>query len=55
MATKDKSIHTIEKFDGKYFGFWRMQIEDYLYGKKMHQLLLLNEKPTIMTKEIGSS
>jgi hypothetical protein len=24
----------IEKFDGTYFGYWKMQIEDYLYGKK---------------------
>ena len=34
----------IEKFDGTNFGYWRMQLEDYLYGKKMH-LPLLGEKP----------
>ena len=37
----------IEKFDGTDFGYWRMQIEDYLYGKKLH-LPLLGEKPESM-------
>lgn len=27
------------KFINKDFGFWRMQIDDYLYQKKVHQLL----------------
>ena len=40
----------IEKFDGTDFGFWRTQIEDYLYGKKLH-LPLLGEKPTTMKDE----
>ena len=26
----------IEKFDGTDFAYWRMQIEDYLYGRKLH-------------------
>ena len=39
-----------EKFDGTDFGFWRMQIEDYLYGKKLH-LPLLGEKPATMKDE----
>ena len=26
----------IEKFDEIDFGYWRMQIEDYLYKKKLH-------------------
>ena len=30
----------IEKFDGTDFVYWRMQIEDYLYGKKLHLSLL---------------
>ena len=38
----------IEKFDGTDFGYWRMQIEDYLYRKKLH-LLLLGEKPKDMS------
>ncbi|PHT33644.1 hypothetical protein CQW23_25444 [Capsicum baccatum] len=29
----------IEKFDGSNFGFWKMQIEDYLYQKDLHKLL----------------
>ena len=39
-----------EKFDGTDFGFWRMQIEDYLYGKKLH-LPLLGEKPATIKDE----
>ena len=38
----------IEKFDGTNFGNWRMQIEDYLYGKKLH-LPLFSEKPKSMS------
>ena len=34
----------IEKFDGTDFEYWRMQIKDYLYGKKLH-LPLLGKKP----------
>lgn len=26
----------IDRFDGKNFGFWKMQIEDYLYQIKLH-------------------
>ena len=33
----------IKKFDEIDFGYWRMQLEDYLYGKKLH-LPLLGEK-----------
>ena len=33
----------IEKFDGKDFGFWKMQIKDYLYQKKLHEPLLGNK------------
>ncbi len=40
----------VEKFDGKDFAFWKMQIEDYLYMKKLH-LPLQEEKPASMTKE----
>ena len=29
----------IEKFDCKDCGFWKMQIEDYLYQKKLHEPL----------------
>lgn len=29
----------VERFDGTDFGFWKMQIEDYLYDKDLHQPL----------------
>uniref|UniRef100_A0A803MU96 CCHC-type domain-containing protein n=1 Tax=Chenopodium quinoa TaxID=63459 RepID=A0A803MU96_CHEQI len=35
----DKGEVKHEKFDGKDFGFWKMQIEDYLYQKKLYQPL----------------
>ena len=37
----------IKKFDGTEFAYWRMQIEDYLYGRKLH-LPFLGTKPEIM-------
>ncbi|CAM8956737.1 unnamed protein product [Rhodiola kirilowii] len=39
----------VEKFDGSDFGFWKMQIEVYLYGKDLHQPL--DEKPKDMKDE----
>ena len=50
MAKEAGKSSGIEKFDGTDFGFWRMQIEDYLYGKKLH-LPLLGEKPEAMKDE----
>ena len=40
MIGKDGKTSRIEKFDGTNFGYWKMQIEDYLYGKKLHLPLL---------------
>ncbi|RVW12059.1 Retrovirus-related Pol polyprotein from transposon TNT 1-94 [Vitis vinifera] len=40
----------IEKFNGTDFAYWRMQIEDYLYGRKLH-LPLLGTKPESMKVE----
>nr|GFA49522.1 retrovirus-related Pol polyprotein from transposon TNT 1-94 [Tanacetum cinerariifolium] len=40
----------ISKFDGHDFRFWKMQIEDYLYQKKLHQPLA-EAKPTGMKAE----
>ena len=40
----------IEKFNSVDFGFWKMQIEDYLYQKNLYQPLL-GEKPESMKKE----
>ena len=47
MADEIGKASKIEKFDGTNLGFWRMQIKDYLYWKKLH-LPLLGEKPAIM-------
>jgi len=47
MAKEIGKTFGIEKFNGTDFGFCRMQIEDYLYGKKLH-LPLLGEKLEIM-------
>ncbi|KAB5537804.1 hypothetical protein DKX38_015337 [Salix brachista] len=48
MAGTDVKASGIEKFDGTDYGYWRMQIEDYLYGKKLH-LPLLGTKPDNIT------
>ena len=50
MAGEEGKALAIEKFDGIDFGYWRMQIEDYLYGKKLH-LPLLRAKPETMKDE----
>ena len=50
MARKEGKASGIKKFDGTNFGYWRMQIEDYLYGKKLH-LPLLGKKPDTMKDE----
>ena len=41
----------VEKFNGTDFGFWRMQIKDYLYGKKLHLPLLGEKLATMKDKE----
>ena len=47
MVGEEGKASGIEKFDETDFGYWRMQIEDYLYGKKLH-LSLLGKKPKTM-------
>ena len=47
MTEETGKVSGIEKFDGTYFAYWRMQIEDYLYGRKLH-LPLLGTKPKSM-------
>ena len=46
MALEEGTVK-IEKFDSSDFGFWKMQIEDYLYQKKLY-LPLTGQKPTDM-------
>ena len=50
MAEEAGKVSGIEKFDGTDFVYWRMQIEDYLYGRKLH-LPLLGTKPEAMKAE----
>ena len=50
MAGEESKGSRIEKFDGTDFTYWRMQIEDYLYEKKLH-LALLGMKPETMKDE----
>ena len=33
MAGDEGKVSGIKKFDGTDFGYWKMQIEDYLYGR----------------------
>ena len=50
MAEEARKAFGIEKFNGTDFGFWRMKIDDYLYGKRL-RLLLLGSKPETMKVE----
>jgi len=53
MAEKAGKASGIEKFDGTNFVYWRMQIEDYLYGRKLY-LPFLGTKPKTMKAEDSS-
>lgn len=48
--TMEEGKIRIERFDGKDFSFWKMQIEDYLHQKKLYQPLD-GMKPTSMEEE----
>ena len=50
MAEEAGKASGIENFDGIDFAYWRMQIGDYLYGRKLH-LPLLRTKPEAMKAE----
>ena len=50
MAKEVGKSSRIEKFDGTDFAYWRMQIKDYLYGRKLY-LPLLGTKPEAMKVE----
>ncbi|RVW63740.1 hypothetical protein CK203_052738 [Vitis vinifera] len=50
MAEEAGKASGIEKFDGTDFAYWMMQIEDYLYGRKLH-LPLLGTKPESMKEK----
>jgi len=46
----DEGKVKIGKFDGMNFSFWKMQIEDYLYQKKMYQPLSGNKLEDMKNK-----
>ena len=50
MAKEARKASRIEKFDGTDFAYYRMQIEDYLYRRKLH-LLILGTKLEAMKAE----
>ena len=50
MAEEVGKASVIEKFDGTDIAYWRMQIEDYLYGRQLY-LPLLGTKPEAMKVE----
>ncbi|KAE8691518.1 Vacuolar-sorting receptor 1 [Hibiscus syriacus] len=49
MAADEGNVK-IEKFDGADFGFWKMQIEDFMYQKNLYQPLL-GKQPEGMKNE----
>ena len=51
MAEEARKAFGIEKFNGTDFGFWRMKIDDYLYGKKLHLPLLGSKLETMKVEE----
>ena len=51
MAEEAGKASGIEKFDGIDFAYWRMQIEDYLYERKLHLLLLGSKLETMKFEE----
>ena len=50
MVDEVGKMSGIENFDGTDFAYWRIQIEDYIYGRKLH-LPLLGTKPEVMKAE----
>ncbi|KAH9321911.1 hypothetical protein KI387_016550, partial [Taxus chinensis] len=49
---EDEGRSRVEKFNGKNFGLWKMQMEDYLYQKDLHVPLAGKaKKPTAMSDE----
>ena len=51
MAEEARKASGIEKFDGTDFAYWRIQIEDYLYGRKLHLPLLGTKLESMKAEE----
>ena len=49
MASKEGSALGFTKFDGSDYSYWRMQMDDFLFNKKLH--LPLGSKPEGMKVE----
>ena len=52
MAEEVGKAFGIEKFDGTNFAYWRMQIEDYLCGRKLHLPLLGTKSESMKAEEL---
>ena len=51
MVEEVGKVSGIEKFYGTHFAYWRMQIEDYLYGRKLHLPFLGTKSETMKAEE----
>ena len=51
MAEEGGKASRIEKFDGTDFAYWRMKIEDYLYGRKLHMPFLGTKHESMKAEE----
>ena len=51
MSEEAGKAFRIEKFDSTDFAYWRMQIEDYLYGRKLNLPLLGTKLEVMKDKE----
>ena len=51
MAEEVGKASGIKNFDGTNFTYWRMQIEDYLYRRKLHLPLLRTKSETMKAEE----
>ena len=51
MAGGEGSGLGIDKFNGTDFSFWRLQIKDYLYSKKLHLPLTGKKQEEMKSKE----
>lgn len=47
MIGEEVKVFGVEKFDDTDFEYWRLQIEDYLYRKRLH-LSILGERSDSM-------
>ena len=50
MTEETGKLSGIEKFDGTDFAYWKMQIEDYLYERKLH--LTLWEEWALLDRQV---